>query len=66
MLGGPANNIVTADVNGDGRVDLVIPDQLGTVDVDLGHGDGTFGFGTFNTPLIFAAAGTPVFVAVGT
>jgi hypothetical protein len=44
--------VATADVNGDGKLDMLIPSQNGPygVDVYLGHGDGTFAAaGTYGT-----------------
>jgi uncharacterized membrane protein len=35
-------SVAVADVNGDGKPDLVLPNFDGTVGVLLGHGDGTF------------------------
>jgi len=50
--GGNATSVVVADVNGDGKLDLVVANEcggsgdcygsMGTVAVLLGNGDGTF------------------------
>ncbi len=53
-------SVAVADVNGDGRPDLVVADQLSDqVSVLLGQGDGTFG-----AQSAFAANGRPGSVAV--
>src|SRR5258708_31953477 len=43
-FGNPSNpyNSTTADLNGDGKLDLVTANQNGSVSVFLGNGDGTF------------------------
>ena len=53
--------VVTADLNGDGKLDLAVPNSWGDdVSVFLGHGDGTFGpaaaFPTAAHPLCLAVA----------
>jgi hypothetical protein len=43
-VGQSLSAIVTADFNGDGKLDLAVTDSVGnTVIILLGHGDGTFG-----------------------
>lgn len=42
LLGHIPTQVVTADLNGDNKADLVITDQSGTVISYLGNGDGTF------------------------
>jgi hypothetical protein len=42
LLGHAPSQVVTADLNGDNKADLVIADQGGTVISYLGNGDGTF------------------------
>jgi hypothetical protein len=42
LLGHAPRVIATADLNGDGKMDLVVSDQSGTVVAYLGNGDGTF------------------------
>jgi hypothetical protein len=53
-------SVAVADVNGDGRLDLVATNNevSGTVSVLLGNGDGTF-----QSPVEYAAADTPIAVA---
>jgi len=56
-----AASIVIADLNGDGKLDLAVPNEsLDAVSVLLGNGDGTFG-----AKADFAAGSRPVFVSVG-
>src|SRR5690348_13490211 len=53
--------VVTADFNGDGRLDLAIADKdSNSVSILLGNGNGTFG-----SQLTFAAGTGPVSLAVG-
>lgn len=42
LLGHAPRAIATADLNADGKMDLVVSDQSGTVVAYLGNGDGTF------------------------
>jgi RHS repeat-associated protein len=49
-----------ADMNRDGIPDLLVANDQGTVDVYLGHGDGTFGL-----PHQYAAAGGPIALSIG-
>src|SRR5882724_7685519 len=59
--GNGPNAVATADFNGDGRIDLVVPnDSSGTVSVMLGNGNGTFG-----APQSFGVGAKPYPVAVG-
>ncbi len=60
--GGFFLSLVVADVNGDGRPDLVVANSSSnTVSLLLGNGDGTF-----QTPLVFSSGGTtPASIAVG-
>src|SRR5262249_32514112 len=51
----PADSIVTADVNGDSKLDLVVSSEEGPVSVLLGNGDGTFQTGT----VYFTGLGVP-------
>ncbi len=59
--GSEAYQIVAADFNGDGKLDLVVPNQ-GSNNVGLlpGNGDGTFG-----AAAVFAAGSLPLFAGVG-
>lgn len=41
-LGVSALSVTLADVNGDGKLDLLVADGGGTIGVSLGNGDGTF------------------------
>jgi hypothetical protein len=50
--------MLTADVNGDGILDFVVPDNAGTVAVMLGNGDGTF-----KAPVTYPTGGYSVAVA---
>jgi hypothetical protein len=62
--------VAAADLNKDGKLDLVVANQFGTVDVFLGNGSGTF-----NTPIVLddtqlmagvcCANPIPIVVAVG-
>jgi hypothetical protein len=57
----PPRSIATADLNGDGKLDLIVPDWYGgAVAVLYGNGDGTF-----QNPVEFPVAYTPTGVAVG-
>jgi len=58
---GSGPSIAAADFNGDGNVDIVIADPIGTVDVILGVGNGTFQLTSSNYP----AGSNPVLVATG-
>jgi hypothetical protein len=40
--GGGPNSIAVADLNGDGRADVITADQAGTLSVFFGNGDGSF------------------------
>jgi hypothetical protein len=57
---GQAVALVAADVNGDGKLDLVMFDSKNEVDVFLGNGDGTF-----QAPAIYTAGANPKALAVG-
>jgi hypothetical protein len=60
--GGTASNVAMGDLNGDGAPDLVTVEfgiGGGSVEVLLGHGDGTFG-----APTEYAAGNGPTFVAI--
>ncbi|WP_263360035.1 FG-GAP-like repeat-containing protein [Acidicapsa ligni] len=48
---GSVNLIVTADFNGDGKVDFANSDASGNVELGIGNGDGTF----VATPLLYSA-----------
>ena len=59
--GGFPKAITTADVNGDGNLDLIVPIQTtASIGILLGNGDGTFGSMTS-----YSVGNTPTFVAVG-
>jgi len=45
--GAGSSGLAAADLNKDGKLDLVVANQFGTVDVFLGNGNGTF-----NTPIV--------------
>ncbi|HYL84063.1 MAG TPA: FG-GAP-like repeat-containing protein [Candidatus Angelobacter sp.] len=53
--GGGATGVAAADVNKDGKLDLVVANQFGTVDVFLGNGNGTF-----NTPTVLDDTKGPI------
>jgi hypothetical protein len=57
---GQAVALVAADLNGDGKLDLVMLDSNKNVDVFLGNGDGTF-----QTPSVYAAGASPKGMAIG-
>src|SRR5436305_14266548 len=40
----PVVGLAAADVNGDGKLDLIAMDSYGTVDILSGNGDGTLGW----------------------
>lgn len=55
-----SSQMSTADLNGDGKLDLIIPslsDQ--TISVPLGKGNGTF-----RVPIIYPVVGGPLSIAV--
>jgi hypothetical protein len=55
------HRFATADLNGDGRLDLAIPSNSGTtIDILLGNGDGTFG-----TATPFTTDAGPVYAVIG-
>lgn len=58
--GDPAESVVVADVNGDGRADLLVSNNAGgNIGVLLGNGDGTFQpVTTYCSSGYFDAAGT--------
>jgi uncharacterized protein YjdB len=61
LAGNGVSAVAIADVNGDGKADLVVTNYYdGTVSVLLGNGDGTF-----QSPLTFAAGKNPLAVAIG-
>src|SRR5262249_59734828 len=55
-----ARAVAAADLNGDGRVDLIVANKSGTVSVLLGNGNGTFqeavNFPAGNSPSDLAVA----------
>ena len=58
--GSGLNNIYLADVNGDGKADLVTPNSAAnTISILLGNGDGTF-----QPKSDFAAGAHPVAIAI--
>lgn len=59
-VGGPPHSMVSADVNGDNKTDLVVGTGDDTVSVLLGKGDGTF-----SAPQTFLTRIYPVSVALG-
>jgi FG-GAP-like repeat/Putative Ig domain len=62
-VGGGPDALATADLNSDGKLDLVVANQNdGTLTILLGNGDGTF---TPATGSPIAVGGTPNSVAVG-
>ena len=48
-IGAGANEVASADLDGDGNADLVVTDATASVYVALGHGDGTFAPATTNS-----------------
>src|SRR4051794_25883162 len=42
-IGSGPTDVGVADLNGDGKADLITSNYAGTMSVALGHGDGTFG-----------------------
>jgi len=58
--GGDPQSVAISDLNGDGKLDLVIADAVSGATVLLGNGDGTFQPAQF-----FAAGGFPTSIAVG-
>jgi hypothetical protein len=60
-IGNATNAIINADVNGDGKPDLILADNLaGLVSVLIGKGDGTF-----NSHVDYGAGNDPVALAAG-
>ncbi len=59
LVGTGALFVTTADLNGDGKLDLAVADLNGLF-VLMGNGDGTF-----QTPVAYATSCTPAFVATG-
>jgi len=53
-VGGFDASLAVADVNGDGRPDLLVTDNGGSVNVLLGNGDGTF-----QAPVAYNSGGSP-------
>ena len=47
--------MVAGDFNGDGKLDLAVANGE-SIDVLLGHGDGTFGVGTYSQPIVSVAS----------
>jgi hypothetical protein len=61
LLGQSLSAIVTADFNGDGKLDLAVTDTAGdAVIILLGNGDGTFG-----TPTTIAVGNSPYAIVAG-
>jgi hypothetical protein len=61
LLGQSSPAIVTADFNGDGKLDLAVTDSVGnTVIIVLGKGDGTFG-----APTTVPVGNTPFAIVTG-
>ena len=59
-IGADPRGIASADLNGDGKVDLVIANYESTVSVLLGNGDGTFA-----SRADYATGPTPSSIAIG-
>jgi hypothetical protein len=56
-----ATALVAADINGDGKLDLAVPDNAGNaIDILLGNGDGTF-----QTQIVAPTASLPLSIAIG-
>ena len=53
--GAGSTGLAAADVNKDGKLDLVVANQFGTVDVFLGNGNGTF-----DTPIVLDDTKGPI------
>jgi|GEM_PF-1695925 len=59
-------SLATADINGDGKADLLVATNTGSINIFLGNGDGTFasptsisdGLGSFNSVIVAADINT--------
>jgi len=64
-ISGNVQGLAAADLNGDGKLDLVVPSAgtSGTISVLLGNGDGTFGSHTVYTSNLLSIFSTSIVVA---